>query len=322
LAKTEEWIETRLRPMIERGEAFDVGDEMIGMILSALCETAFEFQLTEQDQRQYRDDLEICLKEFLFKSTTNPFRVVLGRLIPERRRAYQAAERLMDLAKKIMDNYRALPAPLKDTIIDRVMNSDVYASEREIQADIGLLLLAGHDTTAYSIAWTLLELARNQEHLQAVRQSVANLRPEEYHSCNTLQNVIKEAMRLHPVAAAGSFRVIGEDLETKEGYLLPAGSILFLPLILLFRNPRVFQNPDQFQPNRWENATKEMMDSWLPFSLGKQNCVGQALAKIELENVIARICSEFDLSVAKEGGADFFLTMKPTATLQAKTRQV
>jgi cytochrome P450 len=311
LAKTEEWIETQLRPMVQKGEAFDVGNEMVGMILSALCETAFEFQLSKEDEKQYRDDLEICLREFLFKSTTNPFRALLGSLIPERRRAYQAAERLMGLAKKVMENYRTLPAPLKDTIIDRVMNSGVYASEREIQSDIVFLLLAGHETTGYSIAWTLLELARNQEHLKAVRQAVASLRSEEYHSCSTLQNVIKEAMRLHPVAAAGSFRVLGENMETKEGYFLPVGTIVFLPLILLLRNPSVFENPDQFQPSRWENATPKMTSSFLPFSLGKQNCVGQALAKIELDTVIARIISEFDLSVADEGVTEYFLTMKP-----------
>lgn len=323
MAKVEEWIETKLRPMSQRGEAFDVGQEMVVMILSALCETAFEFQLTEVDQTQYRNDLEICLKEFLFKSTTNPLRAVFGSLIPERRQAYQAAERLMGFAKKIMENYRGLQAPLKGTIIDRIMNSELYSSDREIQADIVFLLLAGHDTTGYSIAWTLLELAKNQEYLKAVRNSVMSLPPEEYHSCTTLQNIIKEAMRLHPVATAGSFRVLGENMETKEGYLLPAGSIIFLPLILLFRNPSVFENPDQFLPSRWENATQKMMDSLLPFSLGKQNCVGQALAKIELDTVIARICSEFDLSVADKGVTEYFMTMKPSgAKLLATTAKV
>lgn len=311
MAKTEDWIETKLRPLIQRGEAFDVGEEMVGMILSALCETAFEFQLTKVDQTQYRSDLELCLKEFLFKSTTNPLRPLFGSLIPERRRAYKAAERLMGFAKKIMENYRALQAPLEGTIIYRIMNSEVYCSDREIQADIVFLLLAGHDTTGYSIAWTLLELARNQEHLKAIRQSLVNLPSADYHSCTTLQNVIKEAMRLHPVATAGSFRVIGESMETKEGYLIPAGSIVFLPLILLFRNPRVFENPDQFLPSRWENATQQMTDSLLPFSLGKQNCVGQALAKIEIDTVVARICSEFDLTVADEGVTDYFMTLKP-----------
>lgn len=320
LARTELWITTRLRSMVEQGESFDVGEEMREVILSALCETAFEYQLTEEDQHSYKADLALCLKEFLFKSTTNPLRPLLGRLLPERRQAYQAAERLMAFAQKIMENYQRLEAPVKDTIIDRIMKSDVYENDRQRQADVVFLLLAGHDTTGYSIAWTLLELARHPEHLLDVRQSLSNSSSEDWHKSEPLRNAIKEAMRLHPVATAGSFRVIGEEMETPDGhYLLPKGSVIFLPLILLMRNPRVYQNPDAFQPTRWETPTQEMKDSFLPFSLGKQNCAGQALAKIELHSVVARICSEFDLSVVEEGTTDYFLTLKPVgAKLMAR----
>jgi cytochrome P450 len=138
-----------------------------------------------------------------------------------------------------------------------------------------------------------------------------SLPSDECEKSEPLRNVVKEAMRLHPVAAGGSMRVTGIDMETNEGFLLPKGSFVFLPLILLLRNPRVYNNPDQFLPERWQEADQAMTDSFLPFSLGKQNCVGQALAKIELHSVVARICSEFDLSVVQECETEFFLTLKP-----------
>lgn len=319
LAKTENWIATRLRPMIERGESFDLGKEMVETILLALCETAFEYQLSSEDKETYLCDLDLCLKEFMFKSTVNPLRPLLGKLLPDRRKAYQAAQGLMNFAKKILDNYRQLQSPLEDTIIDRIMKSDIYGSEEEMKADIVFLLLAGHDTTGYTISWTLLELARNPEQLTAVRKSLFGLVQDDWQNSDPLRNAIKEAMRLHPVATAGSFRVIGEDMETREGYLLPKGAIIFLPLILLLRNPDVFELPDEFQPQRWQNATKKMTESFLPFSLGRQNCAGQALAKVEIHSVVARICSEFDLSVTEEGEVEFFLTLKPVgARLRAQ----
>ncbi len=320
LSKTENWIKTRLQPMMQRGEAFEVGKEMVGMILSSHCETAFQYQLTAMDQTSYLHDLEVCLKEFLFKSSTNPFRPLLGRLLPERRRAYHAAERLMSFAKKIIENYRMLELPLEDTIIDRIMKSDVYKNDREIQADIVFLLLAGHDTTAYSIAWTLLELARHPEHLKSLRKSFPASPAQESQKSSPLQNVIKEAMRLHPAVTAGSVRRIGESMKTNDGFFLPVGSVVFLPLILLLRNPSVFENPDQYQPTRWDIPTKAMVDSFLPFSLGKQNCVGQALAKVEIESVVARICNEFDLAVAEEGTAEFLMTLKPVGAKLIATR--
>lgn len=311
MSKTEAWIETKLRPMVEKGISFDVGQEMSSVMLSSLCETAFQYNLTESDRRNYLTDLDRCLNEFLFKSTTNPLRPLFGLLLSERREAHQAASRLMGFASTIIDHYRKLETPVKGTFIDRIVTSDSYESDRERQAEIVFLLLAGHDTTGFSIAWTLLELARNPEHIQDIRRSLVSMSPSEWEHSEPLRNVIRESMRLHPAAAAGSIRIIGEDTETVDGYLLPSGSIVFLSLILLLRNPNVYERPDEFAPKRWKDPSREMVDSFLPFSLGKQNCVGQALAKINLHSVVARMCSEFDLSVETECSVEFFLTLKP-----------
>ena len=311
MAKIEIWIETKLGPMADRGEAFDVSMEMLSVMLSSICETAFEYNLTIEDHKAYMHDLDLCLKEFLFKSTANPLRPIFGYFLSERQQAHRAGARLMGFAKKIIDNYRVLQNPVKGSIIDRLMTSDVFGSDQERQAEIVFVLLAGHDSTAHSISWILLELARNPQHVQDVRRSLVSLQSEDWERSEPLQNVIKEGMRLHPVTAAGSLRVISDDMKTKEGYLLPKGSIAFMPMILLFRNPRVYINPNQFLPERWQQADQAMIDSFLPFSMGKQNCVGQALAKIEIHSVIARICSEFDLSLVDEGKAEFFITLKP-----------
>ena len=311
MAKIDTWIESKLGAMADIGEVFDVGMEMLNVMLSSICETAFEYKLTIEDHDAYMHDLDICLKEFMFKSTANPLRPIFGYFLSERREAHRAGARLMGFAKKIIDQYRLLETPIKGTIIDCLMTSNIFGSDQERQAEIVFLLLAGHDTTAHSISWILLELARNPQHIQDIRRSLITLRSEDWEQSEPLRNVIKEGMRLHPVTAAGSLRLISADMETKEVYLLPKGSIAFLPMILLFRNPRVYHNPDQFLPERWQQADQAMTDSFLPFSMGKQNCVGQALAKIEIHSAIARICHSFDLSLVDEGKAEFFITLKP-----------
>ena len=58
-----------------------------------------------------------------------------------------------------------------------------------------------------------------------------------------------------------------------------------------------------------------MVDTINPFGLGKQNCVGQSLAKAEIFSIVAKIISEFDLSVEDDGAVDFFLTIKPVGTM-------
>merc|ERR1712113_986679 len=100
-------------------------------------------------------------------------------------------------------------------------------------------------------------------------------------------------------------------MMTSKKEILPKGTVCFLASLLRLRNPNVFDNPDSFQPSRWENPTKEMTDSFTPFSLGKQNCIGQSLANAEMHYVVARIISEFDLFVEEEGSVAHFLTLKP-----------
>jgi len=310
MEKTDGWIEHELRPLMESGGNFDVGKEMTKITLEVICETAFEYTMSPEEMSLFTSELELALVEFALRE--NSIRRCFGMMFAERRRAFAAARNLQKLAMKIQDSYRKLESqPVKGTIIDRIMNSKAFESDEDRAAQITEFLLAGHDTTSYSISWVLFELARNPEEQKRLRASLSSLSPEDWSRSDALKMAIKEGMRLHPVAAGGSIRVIGRDMFTSKKELLPKGSIAFMPFILLFRNPDVFENENSFRPARWVNPTKEMTDSFSPFSLGKQNCIGQSLANAEMHYVVARIVSEFDLSVEEEGSVDYFLTLKP-----------
>jgi cytochrome P450 len=309
--KTEIWIKEKLRPMVEEGKSFDVAKEMIGITLSAICETAFEYDMPDEEKSLFVSELDFTLKQFMFKTMVNPLRKVFGPFLADRRRALQASKNVSNISRNIMDAYRRLEAPEKDTIIDRIMKSDAYKNDDERLADMTVFLIAGHDTTAYSLAWILLELARNPMQMTKLRESLSNAPPEDWSRSEVLRIIVKEGLRLHPVVPGGSIRTIGRDIETKTGMLLPKGSIIFMPFIMLLRNPIIFENENTFQPSRWEKPSKEMADAFLPFSLGKQNCIGQSLANAELHCIVARICAEFDLKVKEEGTVDYFLTLKP-----------
>lgn len=169
----------------------------------------------------------------------------------------------------------------------------------------------------YSIAFTLIELAKNPNEQRRLREALRQLPPESWSSCEELQRVVKEGYRLHPVGR--SLRLIGRDMTTNSRELLPKGSLCVLQFQMLFRNPRIFDEPDTYRPSRWEHPTREMLDAVNPFSLGRQNCVGQSLARAETCGIIARICSEFELSIESEGSVSFFLTVKPAhARLRAR----
>eukprot|EP00956_Cyclotella_meneghiniana_P004484 scaffold5537_cov54-Cyclotella_meneghiniana.AAC.5 len=136
-----------------------------------------------------------------------------------------------------------------------------------------------------------MSLAKHPEEQSKLRNSLRGMSPDNWSNCEQLLHVIKEGMRLHPVGA--SIRKIGRDIATNnKDEILP-------------------KDPDSFNPSRWESPSKKMMDAMQPFGLGKQNCVGQLLAKSETHAIIARIIYEFELVVVEEGTVDFFLTLKP-----------
>ena len=193
------------------------------------------------------------------------------------------------------------------------MDSNAFPTDFEKATEITNFLIAGHDTTGYTIAWILICIARNHEIQSKLRVALLSVAPESWSSCEYLKYVIKEGMRLYPVGA--SIRLLGKDIMTKDNEIIPSGSICMLPFILLFRNPDVFDEPESFLPCRWEHPSSEMVYTINPFGLGKQNCVGQSLAKAEIFSIVAKIISEFDLSVEDDGAVDFFLTIKPVGTM-------
>jgi cytochrome P450 len=313
--KVEEWIETKLNSSIENDESFDVGKEMIDITLSTISEAGLEYDMSDEEKKMFLTELELGLKEFGFKTSLNPMRKYFGLFFKERRRAYVAARRLQSFNFDIINAYRKLENPTKDTIIDRIMNNKAYKNDAERGADIASFLTAGHDTTAYTIAWILKELAKNPKEQQKLRDSLLLIQRDDWGQSETLRNIVMEGMRLHPAAALGSARHIGRDIRSDDGFVLPKGSIVTIPIILATRNENVFKNADSFIPSRWDEATKEMYCSLFPFAAGKQNCVGQSLAKVEIYSLIPQICSKFELELENEGSTEFFLTLKPVKTM-------
>ena len=205
--------------------------------------------------------------------------------------------------------------PTKGTLIDHIAQNSNYESDKERVNDILIFLFAGHDTTAYSLSWTLLELAKNPEEQRLLREELRMQPQEERTHLKRLKNVAKEGMRIYPVAPM-LLRLTGRDIiyqpeGQSERIFIPNGSMFSCAQILLHRNEKYFPNPDEFLPARWDDASDDANAAFMPFILGKRNCIGQPLAMIEIHCVLARLCSEFHFTVENEGVPTYGLTWKP-----------
>ena len=125
--------------------------EMIGIVLSSLSETAFEYKLSPEEIQIFLEELKIALKEYTRKALVKPIRKSLGRLFPSRRRAEAATRNLMALADKFVDSYTNKAGDCENgTIIQLIMESDQFPTKMDKAAQLLEFLVAGHDTTGYT----------------------------------------------------------------------------------------------------------------------------------------------------------------------------
>jgi cytochrome P450 len=142
-----------------------------------------------------------------------------------------------------------------------------------------------------------------------------------------LKNVIKETMRLWPVAAGGGLRVLSDDMVVttndikglEQTMILPKGSITSMNIFAFQRDKDTFNRPDEWLPDRWENATEDMKAAFMPFTVGRRSCPGQLLAMSELEVFLSRLLMNYQWFLVKETQPEYSITLKIKGTiLQAK----
>ena len=317
-----EFVQGRLTKLAETGQPFDPSEEMNYITFQVICESAFEYQISREDSEEFGMHSEIAAREFIGKSPMNPLRPLFGRFIPEVVQARESCSKLLDFAGRVLEAYRKNPDKSTHNTLIKILNdSTSIADDFQRKSEIKDWLTAGHDTTGFSLSSTLTLLALHpevQDKLRAaLKESIQNNeKPEE---CKYFLHVLKESMRVMPVAAGGSGRVVGKEFQLEDGKVLPEGSVCFFNQYLMNRNPSVYEDADSFVPDRWINPTEEMKIAMAPFAVGARACPGQSLAMSEINSVLPKLLAEFSFDVVVEGKRTYFLTLKYQGTrLRAK----
>ena len=172
-------------------------------------------------------------------------------------------------------------------------------TDLELRDELMTLLLAGHETTATALSWTLERVVRHPAVLERLREE-AGSGEESY-----LEATIKEALRLRPVIPAVG-RHLTEPTEI-GGHLLPAGVSINPSIYLLHRRPDLYPEPQAFRPERFlENPPGTY--EWIPFGGGVRRCLGASFALFEMKIVMQTILER--TSLVPQNGADEGVTRR------------
>jgi cytochrome P450 len=168
-------------------------------------------------------------------------------------------------------------------------------SERQLRDESITLLLAGHETTALALSWTWYLLARHPDvdgTLAAELERTLAGRPPslgELAALRYTEAVVLESMRLFPPAYAFGREAVA-DCEL-GGYPVPAGTTLFMSPWVMHRDPRFYDEPERFAPERWLDGLADRLPrfAYLPFGGGPRICIGNRFAMMEAVLILATV---------------------------------
>jgi cytochrome P450 len=218
---------------------------------------------------------------------------------PGRKKMLRAASEGRAIVQRVLDKRRAAGAN-GDDLIARMLaarNPDTGAAmtDEQIIDNLGTFLLAGHETTAKALTWTLYLLARSPQWQERVRVEVAavaggrDVTADDIPKLAVTQRVLKEAMRLYPPVPAMT-RV---NLEATElgGIDLPQPALMVIPVFALHRHHGLWNDPDKFDPDRFlpEQEAKHQRMQFMPFGVGPRVCIGASFAMIEATALLATL---------------------------------
>jgi cytochrome P450 len=193
-------------------------------------------------------------------------------------------------------------------------------TDKQVRDECVTVMLAGHETTANALSFAMWELARNpdvQERLHQECRAVLGERlplAEDYAQLGYAAQVFSEVIRIYPPVWVTARTAIKE--YAYRGTVIPRGSVLLAPQIVAHRDPRFWERPMEFDPERFSEANKQRRPrfSYFPFGAGTRQCIGEGLAWMEGVLTLATIARSWKLSLPEQAPAE--LPLQPAISLR------
>jgi cytochrome P450 len=289
------------------GERIDLHSAMMHLTLSIAAKALLGTEVSGSEFRSVSRALELLMRDFVYRfegivkiplwvptvwnwrikrQIRQLDRVIYG-IIDRRRRGAQDGD---DLLTRLM---QATDAGAENPGAPGTM------SDRQLRDEMMTLFLAGHETTANALSWTCYLLAQHPEvevRLQAELQSVLSGRSPTVADVPRLvytEQVVTESMRVFPpVYAIGRRSVRNCEIG---GYDVPAGTTFLMSQWVLHRDPRFFDDPLEFRPQRWADGLAKRIPkfAYFPFGGGPRVCVGNSFALLEAVLILATVAQQF-----------------------------
>lgn len=289
------------------GETRDIHQDMMRVTLEIVASALFSVEIASD-----KDRVAVALDTLMnLSSGARMLLPEMFRRIPtaDNVRYQRATAELDDVVFSLIRQRRDNPTPadptakhdLLDTLLEARYEDGASMSTQQLRDEVMTLLLAGHETTAVSLSWIWFLLSNHPEveqKLWAELDHVLHSRSPTLQDLTTLpytERIVKEAMRLYPPVWAITRSAI-KDCEI-GGFRVPAKSSVIMSQWVMHRDPRYYDEPERFFPDRWleERYKTAPRFSYFPFGGGPRVCIGNTFAQTEAALVLATIAQQYQL---------------------------
>lgn len=284
------------------GERRDIHSDMMRMTLQIVTRTLFGLDFSEAVGVAER--LISMLMDELNERIASPFRFRYP--LPSLRtlRVFRAMRELDEIAYSAIRERRRHPqSDLMSMLIGSVDEEGKPMTDREVRDACLAVFFAGHETTACLLSWTWYVLAGRPDiedrllaELHALNGEVEPSPAILVERLPYMQNVLNEVLRLYPPAYAFG-RMAMRDTVVGT-YPIKAGQTVVMSPWAMHRDPRFWDDPDRFNPDRWQGGLASRLPkfTFFPFSSGPRRCVGSSFAMMEATIAVAAILPRYRLS--------------------------
>ncbi|GAB6024682.1 hypothetical protein CHUAL_009816 [Chamberlinius hualienensis] len=324
----------KLNKLSDEKATFDFYPLSTNCTLGVICETAMGVRLSSSENRKYinavcalaeiivyRNQRPWLIPDFVFKLTKmgdnykKHLKVVhdfTTKVIQMRKKEYVENKKNKGDIEKDGEFGIKRRIALLDLLIEKNVETGEIDDEG-IQEEVDTFMFEGHDTTASALSWVIYNIGRFpeiQRKIQLELDAVLGKLPVDSFSISQLNElkylecVIKESMRLFPPVPFYS-RQTKEDTSI-AGYPIPAGCGLVMICSQIHVDPDYYIDPSAFNPDRFlsMNSSGRHPFSFVPFSAGPRNCIGQRFAMTELKTVTAHVLHHFIVNSVYDGPDD------------------
>lgn len=303
------------------GQTRDIHEDMMRLTLNIVMKTIFNQDVSEGEAQNIAHAVDVALDWFESKRKQG-FLVLEWFPRPENIRYKNAIQQLDQSVYGIINQRRSSgesPGDLLSMLMEaRDEDDNSQMSDKQLRDELITLIIAGHETTSNTLSWTWMLLAQYPEVraklleeidtvLEGRTPTVADLPRLPYADL-----VIKESMRLYP-AVPNITREAVKDCEI-GGYTIPAGCAIMISQWVMHRSPKYFDNPEVFQPERWENDLEKRLTRgvYIPFGDGPRICIGKGFALMEAVLLLVTIAQKYQLALVP----NFQIVPQPSITLR------